>query len=35
MLIQKFANGRIAEQWTEANLLHLFRQLGLVLPHKR
>jgi steroid delta-isomerase-like uncharacterized protein len=30
VLIQRFENGKIAEQWTEANLLSLFRQLGLV-----
>jgi steroid delta-isomerase-like uncharacterized protein len=34
MLIQRFENGKIAEQWTEANLLHLFRQLGLI-PQQR
>ena len=30
VLIQRFDGGKIAEQWTEANLLSLFRQLGLV-----
>jgi hypothetical protein len=35
MLIQRFENGKIAEQWTEANLLNLFRQLGLVPPQKQ
>jgi steroid delta-isomerase-like uncharacterized protein len=34
MLIQRFENGRIAEQWTEADLLNLFRQLGLVATEK-
>jgi hypothetical protein len=32
MLIQRFANGKIVEQWTEANLLSLFQQLGLIPP---
>jgi predicted ester cyclase len=35
MLIQRFENGKIVEQWTEANLLNLFRQLGLVPPQKQ
>jgi steroid delta-isomerase-like uncharacterized protein len=35
MLIQRFENGKIVEQWTEANLLSLFRQLGLVPPQKQ
>ena len=35
ILIQMFENGKIAEQWTEANLLNLFRQLGLVPPQKQ
>ena len=30
--IQRFADGKIIEQWTEANLLSLFQQLGLVPP---
>ena len=34
ILIQRFADGRIVEQWTEANLLSLFRQLGLVPQQK-
>lgn len=35
ILIQSFENGKIVEQWTEANLLSLFRQLGLVSPQKQ
>ena len=35
ILIQRFENGKIVEQWTEANLLSLFRQLGLVPPQKQ
>ena len=34
MVIQRFEGGRIVEQWTEANLLSLFRQLGLAPPHR-
>jgi len=34
ILIQRFENGKIIEQWTEANLLSLFRQLGLIPPQK-
>jgi predicted ester cyclase len=34
ILIQRFERGRIVEQWTEANLLALFRQLGLVPDQK-
>jgi steroid delta-isomerase-like uncharacterized protein len=30
MLIQRFANGKIIEQWTEWNSLSLFEQLGQV-----
>ena len=30
IIIQRFENGKIVEQWTETNLLGLFRQLGIV-----
>jgi steroid delta-isomerase-like uncharacterized protein len=30
ILIQRVANGKIAEQWTEADLLSLFQQLGVI-----
>ena len=30
ILIQRFEKGKIAEQWTQADLLTLFRQLGLI-----
>lgn len=32
ILIQRFENGKTVEQWTEANLLSLFRQLGFLPP---
>jgi predicted ester cyclase len=35
ILIQRFENGKIVEQWTEANLLSLFRQLGIVPSQKQ
>ncbi|HEY1804759.1 MAG TPA: ester cyclase [Terracidiphilus sp.] len=35
ILIQRFENGKIVEQWTEANLLSLFRQLGLIPDPKK
>ena len=34
MLIQRFANGKIVEQWTEANLLSLFEQLGRIATRR-
>jgi steroid delta-isomerase-like uncharacterized protein len=30
ILIQRFANGKIIEQWTEADLLSMFQQLGVI-----
>jgi steroid delta-isomerase-like uncharacterized protein len=30
ILIQRFVDGKIAEQWTEADLLGLFQQLGAI-----
>ncbi len=30
ILIQRFAEGKIVEQWTEADLLSLFQQLGVI-----
>jgi steroid delta-isomerase-like uncharacterized protein len=30
ILIQRFENGKMAEQWTEADLLSLFQQLGAI-----
>jgi steroid delta-isomerase-like uncharacterized protein len=31
----RFANGKIAEEWTEYNMLSLLKQLGLVPPEMR
>ena len=30
ILIQRFVDGKIVEQWTEADLLSLFQQLGVI-----
>src|SRR5579859_275636 len=34
MLIQRFANGKIIEQWTEWNQLSLYQQLGRIAPQR-
>ncbi len=34
MLIQRFANGKIVEQWTEWNALSLYEQLGRIATRR-
>ena len=34
MLIQRFANGKIVEQWTEWDALNLFEQLGVIATRR-